>query len=130
MTRNAHALMILAVVSLLGGCTNVSVVTVPFPEVPKFPPTDMYTVAVFRSEPIRPHDRLGEVYLELKGNPSTAELEQKLQVAAAEMGADGVVIVADKTNLMGGTAPASWWGRETGQVQGGDVVAVAIRYLQ
>ncbi len=59
-----------------------------------------------------------------------SELEEELQKAAASMGADGVVIVADKTNLMGGSAAGSWAGREIGQVQEGVVVAIAIRYLK
>ncbi len=129
-TTRLPLLVAIAGLLLIAGCAKGSVVIVLFPEVPKYPPTDMFTVAIFRSPPIRPHDRLGEIYLEPQGDPSVTDLEQKFQVAAAEMGADGVVIVADRSNLMGGSAAGSWWGRETGQIQDGVVVAVAIRYLQ
>jgi hypothetical protein len=129
-TNGLVLLVIFVLLSLLGGCAKVTARTVPFPEVQKYPPTDMYTVAIFRTAPVRPHLQLGEIYLEPQRSPSVSELEEKLQEAAAAMGADGVVILADKTNLMGGSAGGSWVGREIGEVQEGVVVAIAIRYLR
>ena len=46
-----------------------------------------------------PHERLGEVSLKPEGNPPIAEMEAKLKQAAAKMGANAVVIVADTTGL-------------------------------
>ena len=122
--------MLLAVVTPLAGCAKVTARTVPFTEAQRYPPTDPVFIAILRSPPERPHMRLGEIYLEPVRNPSVADLQDALRKAASELGADGVVIVADKSNLMGGTAAGSLWGLETGQVQEGVVVAIAIRYLQ
>lgn len=129
-THGLVVLMVFAAVTPLGGCAKVTTKTVPFTEVQKYPPTDPVFIAILQSPPTRPHVRLGEIYLEPVRNPSVAELEETLREAAAELGADGVVIVADRANLMGGGAAGTWVGRETGQVQGGAVVAIAIRYLQ
>ena len=129
-TRSLGLLVALILLSFLGGCAKVTARSVPFPEVQKYPPTDKYTVAIFRSAPARPHRQLGEIYLEPQRSPSVSELEEKLQEAAASMGADGVVIVADKSNLMGGSAAGTWVGREIGDVQEGVVVGIAIRYLE
>ena len=119
-----------AALALFGGCTKVSVTTMPFTEVQKFPPTDPGIVGVLHSEPSRPHLRLGEINLEPHVKQSAADLEQQLQEAGAQLGADAVVVVADPANLIGGTAATSWWGRGVAPVHGEIVVAVAIRYLQ
>jgi len=119
-----------AALALFGGCTKVSVTTMPYTEVQKFPPTDPGIVGVLHSEPSRPHLRLGEIQLEPHVKQSAADLEQQLQEAGAQLGADAVVVVADPANLVGGTAATSWWGRGVAPVHGEVVVAVAIRYLQ
>ena len=119
-----------ATLGLLGGCTKATVQTVPFTEVQKFPPTDPGVVGVLHTEPSRPHLRLGEINLEPRVKQSAAELEQQLQEAGAQLGADAVVVVADPANLVGGTAATSWWGRGIDPVHGEMIVGVAIRYLQ
>ncbi len=119
----------IAMVALLAGCTKVTVQIVPFAEAQKFPPTDPGIVGVMYSEPSRPHLRLGEINLEPHVKQSAAELEQQLQAAGAQLGADAVVVVADPANLVGGTAATSWWGRGIEAVRGQVVVGVAIRYL-
>jgi hypothetical protein len=120
-----------AVLSLLGGCgKKIATTTVPYPQGQKYPPTGPAVVAILRAEPTRPHVRLGEVRVEPHVKQSQAELEQALQEGAAQMGADGAVIVADPANLLGGTAATSWWGRGIAPVHGEVIVAVAIRYLQ
>jgi hypothetical protein len=119
-----------AALALLGGCTKVTVQIVPFSGVQRFPPTDPGVVGVLHSEPSRPHLRLGEINLEPQVKQSAAELEQQLQAAGAQLGADAVVVVADPANLVGGTAATSWWGRGIDPDHGEVVVGVAIRYLQ
>jgi hypothetical protein len=85
---------------------------------------------VLYTEPSRPHLRLGEINLEPHVKQSAAELEQQLQEAGAQLGADAAVVVADPANLVGGVVASSWWGRGIAPVHGDVVVAVAIRYLQ
>jgi hypothetical protein len=119
-----------AALALLGGCTKLAVTAVPYPDAQKFPPTGAAVVAILRAEPSRPHVRLGEVHVQARVKQSASEVEGALQQAAAEMGADAAVVVADPAKLLGGTAATSWWGRGIAPVHGEMVVAVAIRYLQ
>ncbi len=85
-------------------------------------------VAILRAEPSRPHERLGEVYVESSDDLPGPELEQAVREAAAKMGADAAVIVSDRS-MAGGVAPASWWARPLPDARFA-AVAVAIRYLQ
>jgi hypothetical protein len=123
-------LVAVVTLALLGGCTKVTVQVMPFAGVQQFPPTDPGIVGVLHSEPTRPHLRLGEINLEPHVKQSAADLEQQLQTAGAQLGADAVVVVADPANLVGGTAATSWWGRGIDPVHGEVVVGVAIRYLR
>jgi hypothetical protein len=98
-----------AALAVLDGCAaKVSVTTMPYTEVQKFPPMDPGIVGILRSEPTRPHLRLGEIEIEPHVKQSAADLEQQLQKAAGALGADAAVIVADPANLLGGTAASSW----------------------
>ena len=90
---------------------------------PTFPPTDPAKVAILRSEPSRPHERLGEVFAEPSGDPTAAQYEQALREGGAKMGADAVVVVYDRMQVVGShglravvgalgrsrSSGASWW---------------------
>ena len=116
--------------SLVTGCSSVAVRTVRFTEVPPYPPTYADIVQVLRAEPARPHARLGEVYVEPEGDASAETIEAGLQKGAAPLGADAVVIVADRTQKMGALVETSWVKREALPTPDRVVVGVAIRYLQ
>jgi hypothetical protein len=120
---------VLAVLSV-PGCAYVSVETRPYLAVPSYPPTDPAVVRILHAEPELPHVRLGEVSLEPQGNPPVAEMEAKLRQAAARMGADAAVIVADGTRLMGSYVTGPWWGRQISPQYGRVIVAVAIKYVK
>jgi hypothetical protein len=123
-------LMALAVLSVLSGCAYVSVETRPYLAVPSYPPTDPALVQILHSAPTRPHERLGEISLEPQGNPPVAEMEAKLRQAAAKMGADAAVIVADRTRWLGAYESGPWWGREISAQYGRIIIVVAIRYIK
>jgi len=55
-------------------------------------------------------------------------MEAKLRQAAASMGADAAVIVADQMMFMGSYETGPWWGREGYAQYGRVIVAVAIKY--
>jgi hypothetical protein len=126
--------MVLAVLSLLSGCTYVSVQTRPYLAVPVYPPTDPAFVQILHTEPTQPHERLGEIALQPQGNPPVSEMEAKLREAAARMGADAAVIVADTTMLMGSYVTGTWWGRQMSaqytNIYGRIIIAVAIKYIK
>ena len=122
------AIMAFLFLTLLAGCTYISVETRRYLAVPNYPPTDPATVQILHAPPSRPHERLGEVSLEPVGNPGVADMEAKLRTAAAAMGADAAVIVADRMMYMGSYVTGPWWGREISPQYGRVIVAVAIKY--
>jgi hypothetical protein len=126
----AILLMIAAVLPMIAGCNYVTANTKPYLGMPSYPPTDLASVEVLRTEPLRPYERLGEITLEPQGNPSVAEMEQKLREAAAKMGANAAVLVADRTMRMGATVSGPWYGRQVSPDFQRFIVAVTIRYLQ
>lgn len=116
---------------LCAGCApSVSVQTKQYLGVPPYPPTDPVSVAILREPPARPHERIGEVTLEPDDNAPVSMIEQKLQQAAAQMGADAAVIVADRTMRMGAIISGPWYGREISPNLQRVVIAVAIKYTQ
>jgi len=133
MTRHGKPIILLTLcvaLSLLAGCSNVAVRTVPFTDVQAYPPTYPDIIAVLRAEPARPHVRLGEVYVEPKGDASAEAIEAGLRKGAAPLGADAVVIVSDQTLKMGALVETSWVKRDLLPTPDRVVVGVAIRYLQ
>jgi hypothetical protein len=115
---------------LAAGCSSVAVRTVRFPEVQTYPPTYPDIVEVLRAEPMRPHARLGEVYVEPEGDASADKIAAGLQKGASPLGADAVVIVSDRALKMGAIVETSWEKRDVLPTPDHVVVGVAIRYLQ
>ena len=115
---------------LLAGCSSVAVKTVPFTEVPTYPPIFPDLIEVLRTAPMRPHDQLGEVFVEPEGNASVSAIEAGLQKGAAPLGADAVVIVSDRTGQIGGILETSWVKRDLLPTLDRAIVGIAIRYLK
>jgi len=114
---------------LFAGCApSVSVQSKQYLGVPFYPPTNPVSVAILREPPARPHERIGEVTLEPDDNAPVSMIEQKLQQAAAQMGADAAGIVADRTMRMGAIISGPWYGREISPDLQRVVMAVAIKY--
>ena len=112
---------IAAVVALfaLTGCNTVSTSVTQQIGGPKFPPSDPTKVQILRTEPTRPHVRLGEVTAE----PATESvdvtvIEAALQKAAAKLGADAAVVVADRTQVTGAYVTGSLVGTIRGHHPG------------
>jgi hypothetical protein len=118
----------LLLAGLTSGCNTVYVTPKEYLGVPNYPPTDPRSVEVLHVKPTAAHVRLGEVMLQPQGNPTKAQMEEKLRLAASSMGANALVIVADRTMIFGATDTAAWWGRAIPPDVGRVIVAVAIRY--
>lgn len=102
--RPANAVLVLLAsmaIVFATGCSYVTVDAKQFLGVPLYPPTNPANLQLLREPPMRPHIRLGEIFAEPQGNPPVTEIEQKLLKAAAKMGADAAVLVADRTMRMG-----------------------------
>jgi hypothetical protein len=99
---------------LLASCAYVDATTTQYVGVPRFPPGDPATVQVLRGEPMQPHERLGEILLDISVDPppDIGEVEQRLKEEAANWGANAVFVVRDQ--VMPGV--------------GRKLIAVAIRY--
>jgi hypothetical protein len=105
-----------AAVALLASCAYVDATTTQYVGVPRFPAADPAAVAVLQSEPMRTHDRLGEILLDISVDPpaAVADIEQRLREETARMGGNAVFVVRDMVNPNVGRK----------------LIAVAIRYRQ
>jgi hypothetical protein len=76
------------------------VTTTQYLGVPRTAPTDAATVQVLPSEPMRTHDRLGEILLDVSVDPAppVQDVEQRLREEAAKMGGNAVFVVRDVVN--------------------------------
>ena len=114
--------------ALVSGCNTVYVQSKQYLGVPNYPPTDPASVQILQTQPTAPHVRLGEITLQPQGHPTKEEMEQKLRLAGARMGANAVVIVADRTMVFGAVVMGPWWGGTISPETGRVIVGVAIRY--
>jgi len=120
------AVLVLALL-LLSGCSGVKVESKLYPGVPVYVPVNAGSVEILRSFPLRPYQRMGEIRIQPQGTPSQKEILKKFKKAAAKMGADAVVLVADKSMLLGGPVAGPEW--VNGELSTGSdriVVGVAI----
>lgn len=113
------------------GCNTVSTSSRIYLGGPNYAPTDPMQVQILRTAPTQPHVQLGQVQAEPSSeNVSKEKIEQALQKAAAAMGANAVVIVADRTQVMGAVVTGPLWARQLDTISGRVIVGVAIRYTQ
>ena len=112
------------------GCNTVSMSSHQYLGGPVYRPTDPATVQILRTEPTRANVKLGEVQAEPSSSSvPNVEIEQALQKAAAKMGANAVVIVVDRTQVMGATVTGPLWARSVNTISGRVIIGIAIRYL-
>ncbi len=135
MIRSAHVLPTLAAflaLSLLAGCSTlnpVSIRVVPLGGAPPYPPTEPGIVAILHQEPSRPHAAITEIYAEPQGTPKASAIADKLREAGAKLGADAVVIVADRQLVMGAIVTTTLAEQHILATPDHVIVGVAIRYL-
>ena len=96
-----------------------------YPRTPQFAPTYPNQVDLLRREPRRDHIRLGEVWIRPSWRMDRFYVEGVLREKAARMGADALVIVADR-NFRDGVVFSYWRGPRT--VYARQIVGIAIRY--
>ncbi|HWC04201.1 MAG TPA: hypothetical protein VHF87_15710 [Methylomirabilota bacterium] len=127
-TPKAAGWRVLGLAVLLAGCSFVSTRLQPYLGGPTFPPTDPTQVAILRAEPTQPHYRLGEVFAEPSGQPTVPQYEQALREGGAKMGAEAVVVVYDRMQVVGTLVTGPWWAPSASPIVGRVVVGLAIRY--
>src|SRR5579863_2984365 len=104
-TRIAILTLTGACALLFAGCASISENTHAYIGMPELAPTAPESVQVYATEPKQPKDRLGEIILSIDGNPARQKIEQRLKIAAAKLGANGVFVVSDKTHIY----PMVYW---------------------
>jgi hypothetical protein len=114
----------------LASCASIDSHTTQYVGAPHQPPSDPARVEILRAEPTRPHDRLGEVMVDVSTDPAPpiAEVEARLRKEAAKIGADAVVVVYDHVQPVGAFVTGPWWGRSIDTVTGRQLIGVAIKY--
>ena len=134
MKRRIHWLSSLAALAGLvavSGCKTVSTSSHQYLGVQAFAPSEPAQVQILREMPTRPHVKLGEIQAQPSsssvGNP---QIEQALQKAAAKLGANAVVIIADHTQVVGAMVIGPMWAPSVHPIPGRIIIGVAIRYTQ
>jgi hypothetical protein len=130
MTAVSRGVLLVAFACLLVSCASIDATTTQYVGAPHFPPSNPAAVEILRTEPMRPHERLGEVVVDASTEPAPpiAEVEDKLRAEAAKLGADAVVVVVDRVQPVGAFVSGPWWGRDVDVIKGRKVVGVAIKY--
>lgn len=92
--------MTLAACVLISSCAYVDATTTQYIGVPRFAPGEAKSVQVLNAEPMKVHDRLGEILLDISVDPPAqiAEIEQRLREETAKMGGNAVFVVRDMMN--------------------------------
>jgi hypothetical protein len=110
------------------GCHTVSTSLVPYVGVPKFPPSDPAKIEILQKDPTRPFEKLGEVTASPDEGTSAEKIEAALRRNAAKLGADAVVLVYDKLQVIGSRVWGPAWSPEISNVNQRVIVVVAIKY--
>ncbi|MGC4075019.1 MAG: hypothetical protein QM760_21470 [Nibricoccus sp.] len=70
-----RCLVLSGALSLLAGCTSIDSTTTQFPGVPHPAPTNPASVEIIRTEPTKPHDKLGEISVDVSTETSPTDRE-------------------------------------------------------
>jgi len=104
--------------------------TTPYVTAPQLAPADPGAVKIVRTEPLEPHERLGEVVVDMSITmpPPIAQVEARLADESAKLGANAVVVVVDRVQPSEGYVTGTYWGRPMETVTGRKTIGVAIKY--
>ena len=122
--------LVAALAGLLASCASIDSQSTQYVGAPHQLPSDPAKVVLLRTEPTRPHDRLGEVLVEASTDPAPPieEVEKRLREQAAKIGADAVVIVLDRIQPTGMYVTGGWWNQSLEAISGRKLIGVAIKY--
>ncbi|TDF78178.1 hypothetical protein [Pseudomonas sp. H9] len=130
--RLAQGALLAALALTVGGCTSIDARTTEYVGAPHFAPTSASEVEVLRTEPLRPHDRLGEIVVDasVEPPPPITEVEQKLREQAASIGGDAVVVVYDQIQPVSAYVSGPLWDRDIHSIEGRKLKGIVIKYRQ
>ncbi|UVL76795.1 hypothetical protein LOY24_18930 [Pseudomonas putida] len=130
--RHARGLLLGAAALALAACASIDAKTTEYVGAPHAAPTQASNVEILRTEPTKPHVRLGEIVVSASTEPapSATEIEQKLRVEAAKIGGDAVVVVYDQIQPVAAYVSGPLWNRDIEAVDGRKLQGVVIRYTR
>ncbi|CAI8705626.1 DUF3568 family protein [Pseudomonas sp. IT-P253] len=114
----------------LSGCATVDAQTTAYVGVEHPAPTLASEVVVLRTEPTRPHVRLGEVLIDASVDPAPpiTKVEEKLREESAKLGGDAVVVVYDHIQPVAAYVSGPLWNRDIETIQGRKLKGIVIKY--
>lgn len=114
----------------LNGCATIDAQTTAYVGVEHPAPTLASEVVVLRTEPLRPHVRLGEVLIDASVDPAPpiTQVEEKLREESAKLGGDAVVVVYDHIGTVGAYVSGPLWSRDIETIQGRKLKGIVIKY--
>jgi hypothetical protein len=112
------------------GCNTVSMNRTPYAGVAKFPQNaDPAQIQILHQWPDGPFVALGEVTAQPNTDKVKAQkITESIQNEAAKMGANAVVIVSDKNQLVGVSYAGPWFAQMATPIMGTVITGVAIHY--
>jgi hypothetical protein len=124
------ACVALTSLALASCATTLESTTTAYATAPQLAPVDPGAVKVVRTEPLEPHERLGEVVVDMSITrpPPITAVEARLAEESAKLGANAVVVVVDRVQPSEGYVTGTYWGRPMDTVTGRKTIGVAIRY--
>jgi hypothetical protein len=128
--RILTCLFLMLITGLVVSCSSIDTENMQYAGATHYAASDPGRVEILRAEPMQPHERIGEVYLDTSSEPqpSVSKVEERLRTEAAKMGADAVVIVYDGLLPTGAYVSGAWWDRGGETTSGRKLVGVAIKY--
>lgn len=129
MKPNLASMALLSLVAV-SCATTLDTTTTPYMSAPQLAPADPAAVKIMRTEPLEPHDRLGEVVIDMSITwpPPIEMVEAKLAEESAKLGGNAVVVVVDRVQPSDNYVTGTYWGRPYDTVTGRKTIGVAIKY--
>ena len=130
MKPNFACIALLSLAAASCATSTLDTTTTPYMSAPQLAPSDPAAVKIVRTEPLEPHDRLGEVVIDMSITypPPIEMVEAKLAEESAKLGANGVVVVVDRVQPSDNYVTGPYWGRPMEVVAGRKTIGVAIKY--
>jgi hypothetical protein len=130
MKPNLACIALLSVAAASCATTELATTTTPYVNAPQLAPADPAAVKIVRTEPLEPHERLGEIVIDMSITfpPPIADVEASLAAESARLGGNAVVVVVDRVQPSDNYVTGTYWGRPYDSVLGRKTIGVAIKY--
>jgi hypothetical protein len=114
----------------LASCASIDSTSTKYAGAPHYPPSNPGKVEILRTPPTQAHQRIGEVVVDstIDPSPPISDVEERLRAEAAKIGADAIVVVADRVEPEPFLIQTGYRGEIVESYTGHKLVGVAIKY--